>query len=85
MIDLWRMELIELARRHQLVPVHLLTLDLEVGELSRRLARARDRHSLAELADWLRRSRNHLAHLEVVPPQTRDAGVRLVARAGLTV
>ena len=85
MIDLWRMELIELARNHKLVPEHLLTLDLEVGELSRLLARARDRHSLGELSDWLRRSRNHLAHLEVVPPQTRDAGLRLVARAGLTV
>ena len=77
------MELIELVHRHRLLPESLLTLDLEVGELARRLARINEEHELRELAEWLRRSRNLLAHLEVVSSATRDRGAEPAARARL--
>ena len=82
-VDLLRFDLIELVRRHQLLPAHLLAPDLEIAELARSLRRVRQEHQLSELADWLRRCRNDLAHLRVVPSSVRDDGHALATRAGL--
>ena len=82
-VDLLRLDLIETVRRHGLLPEGVLTLDLEVGDLARHLAKVDWEHGLGELADWLRRTRNLLAHLEVVPAASRDRGRELAARAKL--
>jgi hypothetical protein len=86
-IDIWRLKLIEIAIDRRLLSEDDAPLDMEFADLHRALARAHrvgKRHSLHDIARWLREQRNRLAHLEVVSPDAWKEGERLANRAGLT-
>lgn len=82
-LDVLRIEMIELAAKHGLV-VEESALDWEIRDLAAHLRSNAADHRLFPLAEWMRRSRNSLAHLKALSATTRDEGKELVGRARLT-
>jgi hypothetical protein len=57
--------------------------EVEFGDIARALRRHREHRELSELAAWMHRTRNRLAHLEVVDAAQIGEGRQLAEAAGL--
>jgi hypothetical protein len=83
-LDEWRIRLIEHTQDDGVIARHLLPVDLEFSALAQILGRSGSNRRSAELADWLRVTRNRLAHLQTVSHEHVTTGRELARRAGVS-